>query len=183
VLRLGPVALTALFLPAARAGFPRAAFLLKSYSIRGIGGGGCPATAWPFDTRGDRLKGLPSAPYSTGKTPGETPRGDRRGGGCGSKGGVAGRSATESMLILEGGDRASAPSTTESNDMFATKVFTSSSSSPYDCSEPQDSPLLSSEMTDAPRNRLPSSVGLAPLANLASSETWATAPLAISRTS
>ena len=67
--------------------------------------------------------------------------------------------------------------------MFATKVFTSSSSSPYDCSEPQDSPLLSSEITDAPRNRLPSSVGLAPLANLASSETWATAPLAISRTS
>ena len=80
------------------------AVLLKSYSIRGIGGGGCPATAWPFDTRGDRLNGLPSAPYSTGKTPGETPLGDRRGGGCGSKGGVAGRSATESMDILEGGD-------------------------------------------------------------------------------
>ena len=66
----------------------RRGILLKSYSIRGIGGGGCPATAWPFDTRGDRLKGLPSAPYSTGNTPGETPRGDRRGGGCGSKGGV-----------------------------------------------------------------------------------------------
>ena len=157
--------------------------LLKSYSIRGIGGGGCPATAWPFDTRGDRRNGDPSAPYSTGKTPGDTPRGDRLGGGCGKSGGVAGRSATESMLILEGGDRAKAPSTTESNDMFATSVFTSSSSSPYDCSEPQDSPLLSSEMTDAPRNRLPSSVGLAPFANLASSETWATAPLAISRTS
>ena len=104
--------------------------MLKSYSIRGIAGGGWAATAWPFDTRGDRLNGDPSAPYSTGKTPGETPLGDRRGGGCGKSGGVAGRSATESMLILEGGDRAKAPSTTESKDMFATKVFTSSSSSP-----------------------------------------------------
>ena len=42
------------------------------------------------------------------------------------------------MLTGGGGRPARAPSTTESSDMFA-KVFTSSSSS-FDCSEPQDSP-------------------------------------------
>ena len=105
--------------------FPRV--FLKYYSIWGIAGGGCAGDA--VDTRGDRRSGDPSVPYSTGRTPGETPRGDRRGGTGSGGGGVAGRSGIIDSSDMDAcGDVWWSPAT-ESSDMFATSVLTSSSES------------------------------------------------------